>query len=787
MIKALSFVRYFSALVLGLLLVSLSHISYAGAGTTSGNFLKIAVGARPAAMGETYLALADDANSFQWNPAGLARLSLPEITLMHLSYFADINYEYVGFGMPFKGQGLGLGLTWLNVAPFNSTLDPTAQSGSASDYSLSAAYALGLTKQLQVGLVGRTIMSNLASNSAFGGSVDAGAIFQPMGRNLSLAVVAQNLGVQSSFESAADPLPVALRFGAAFQLFNAADKPWLNLLVDMNKSLENRFKFNTGAEIWLFDMLALRAGYKFSEGGQDFDPSDSTTLSNMTAGAGFKLDAAQIDYAFVPLGELGMTHRISVSWKFGYKAETVDRDKMLGAAPKFGKLAGGEGNGVAFNLDSKKSFGDTPLKEWRVEIRDADGKVVKTLSGQGPVPKNLAWDLRAADGSPINRDKPYKFNVLMRDWNGRAVSSDGYIAKEIRPKELMDTSPKYDAASGGLVFKPKTGMSVGVKEWKLNIRDSQGNILKTIAGTGAIPKNLVWKPTEAQQAAGGDLLAGKKFAAINYDLEFKDSRGQSSVVSDKVRFAMDKADEQVYKLPLPIKDFKVNRGREVLVASLPNLTSTESGAAKAAPFVMPVPQNGEVRSWRFEITSKNGTLVRTYKGKAELPENIFWDGLDENGTPVKDPEKAHFKFAVLGQGGERSTDTRKTVRNPFTIASAEGQIRKVTGIWFRFLDADIQDAVLGKLKEIAVLLRKNPTVQVTIQGHSWDEGSPEEGLRLSQERADTVLRYLIEQEGLSPRNVSSIGYGDTMPLQATKTEEAAAKNRRVEVIIVSKP
>jgi flagellar motor protein MotB len=50
-----------------------------------------------------------------------------------------------------------------------------------------------------------------------------------------------------------------------------------------------------------------------------------------------------------------------------------------------------------------------------------------------------------------------------------------------------------------------------------------------------------------------------------------------------------------------------------------------------------------------------------------------------------------------------------------------------------------------------------------------------------------VLRYLIEQEGLSPRNVSSIGYGDTMPLQAEASAEAADKNRRVEVIIVSKP
>ena len=92
-----------------------------------------------------------------------------------------------------------------------------------------------------------------------------------------------------------------------------------------------------------------------------------------------------------------------------------------------------------------------------------------------------------------------------------------------------------------------------------------------------------------------------------------------------------------------------------------------------------------------------------------------------------------------------------------------------------------------KLKELAELLRRNPDVQVTIQGHAWDEGTPTEALRLSQDRADAVLRYLIEEEGLSPRNVSSIGFGETMPLLEARTPEAAAMNRRVEVIIVSKP
>jgi outer membrane protein OmpA-like peptidoglycan-associated protein len=761
-----------------------SQYSYAGAGTTSGDFLKIAVGARPASMGEAFIGLADDATAMQWNPAGMTQLSLPEVTLTHLSYIADINYEYVGYSMPWHGQGLGLGVTWLNVAPFNSTLDPSAQQGSASDYSISGAYAFNLSKQLSVGVVARTILSDLATDSSVGASADLGALFKPFGRSLSLAVVVQNLGIQTAYESDSDPLPITLKFGGAWRLYDANNRNWFNALLDVNKSLDDRFHYNIGAELWLFDLLALRGGYQLSEGGDDLQ-SDSTDLANVTVGAGFRFGAANLDYAFVPLGELGYTHRISASWKFGFDPEKFDKDKLLDASPTFGKLQGSDVNGVAFNLDAKKALGDVPMKEWRVEIRDKDGNLVRTLSGDGPAPRNLAWDLKLADGRLADRDQPYKFNVMMRDFNGRTVSTDGFIAKEIRPKELMDTAPKYDAAMGGLVFKPTGVMNVGIKEWKLNIRDTQGNVLKTLTGTGAIPKNLVWMPPAG--TGGADMLAGRQIQSIKYDLEFKDSRGQSKVVSDKVLFAIGKANEDSYRLPLPLKEFRVNHGREVLVASLPNLTSTEAGSAKAAPFIMPVPGAvGQIHSWRFDITA-NGKIVRTFQGKSDLPDNLFWDGLDEGGSPVKDPEKARFNFSVIDDAGqEKSSTDKKTIRNPFTIASAQGQIRKISGIWFRFLDSDIQEAVRGKLHEVANLLRNNPNVQVTIQGHAWDEGTPEEVLRLSQERADTVLRFLVEEEGLSPRNVSSIGYGDTMPLVSGRTEEAADKNRRVEVIIVTK-
>jgi outer membrane protein OmpA-like peptidoglycan-associated protein len=208
--------------------------------------------------------------------------------------------------------------------------------------------------------------------------------------------------------------------------------------------------------------------------------------------------------------------------------------------------------------------------------------------------------------------------------------------------------------------------------------------------------------------------------------------------------------------------------------------------AKSAPFVMPV-LAANVSRWKFEVTDPRGRLVKTFKGDTDLPENIFWDGRDENGLVVPDAEKSDFSLWVVDKSGkETRTGEKKSVRNPFSIQGAQGKIRKITGLWFRFLDSDIQEAILGKLREIAQIIRKNPNVQVTIQGHAWEEGSAEETLRLSQERADAVLRFLIEEEGISPKNISSIGYGSTMPLMSGRSEEAIDRNRRVEVVIISK-
>src|ERR1041384_41659 len=69
-------------------------------GTSGAQFLKIGAGARPTAMGDSFVGVADDINAIYFNPAGLSLLDRPELTAMHTQYFEGFKYEFGAFAAP---------------------------------------------------------------------------------------------------------------------------------------------------------------------------------------------------------------------------------------------------------------------------------------------------------------------------------------------------------------------------------------------------------------------------------------------------------------------------------------------------------------------------------------------------------------------------------------------------------------------------------------------------------------------------------------------------------------
>jgi OOP family OmpA-OmpF porin len=108
------------------------------------------------------------------------------------------------------------------------------------------------------------------------------------------------------------------------------------------------------------------------------------------------------------------------------------------------------------------------------------------------------------------------------------------------------------------------------------------------------------------------------------------------------------------------------------------------------------------------------------------------------------------------------------------------------GVNFEHNSAALTVASHPPLDSIADGLKKHPRLKIEIQGHTDSTGSPPYNMKLSQQRADSVRSYLLEQS-VNGEQLVSKGYGQTQPIASNKTADGRAKNRRVVMYVVSNP
>ena len=85
------------------------------------------------------------------------------------------------------------------------------------------------------------------------------------------------------------------------------------------------------------------------------------------------------------------------------------------------------------------------------------------------------------------------------------------------------------------------------------------------------------------------------------------------------------------------------------------------------------------------------------------------------------------------------------------------------------------------IDEIASLLLDNPELQLSIEGHTDNVGSPASNKALSIERAQTVMAAVVGK-GIVASRLTAVGWGQEKPIAANRSEEGRAKNRRVEIV-----
>lgn len=105
-------------------------------------------------------------------------------------------------------------------------------------------------------------------------------------------------------------------------------------------------------------------------------------------------------------------------------------------------------------------------------------------------------------------------------------------------------------------------------------------------------------------------------------------------------------------------------------------------------------------------------------------------------------------------------------------------------IHFDFDKSDIKPEYQPVLESHADWLRRNPRVRLQIEGHCDERGSVQYNLALGERRAESARRYLVTL-GIDPSRLSTISYGEERPVDPAHNEEAWAKNRRAEFVVIA--
>jgi len=308
------------------------------AGTASGTFLKIGIGARATGLGEAFVAVANDPTAIYWNPAGLASIQRQEVALSHIDWPADIRFEHVVWVMPVRRLGGSLGFQF---GVLSTSLDETSElqpfgTGRTfvySDMVAGIAYARRWTDKLLVGVGTKFLREDLGKDM---GNPTTSAVLFDIGSiyylglgsvrvATSLCSFSPELKPKGTFLSpGADGLagtaddeqraydgfdsPTVFRYGVAFEPIESA-RQRLTTSLEANQPADNTQAIKAGIEwVWV-GRLSLRGGYNFN--------ADALKLS---AGAGVNAELGgwkgTLDYAYTDGGFLGPINRLTLGVRF---------------------------------------------------------------------------------------------------------------------------------------------------------------------------------------------------------------------------------------------------------------------------------------------------------------------------------------------------------------------------------------------------------------------------------------------------------------------------------------
>lgn len=127
---------------------------------------------------------------------------------------------------------------------------------------------------------------------------------------------------------------------------------------------------------------------------------------------------------------------------------------------------------------------------------------------------------------------------------------------------------------------------------------------------------------------------------------------------------------------------------------------------------------------------------------------------------------------------------QEAAKPPPRVELRDNKIEIHEKIQFEQGKATIKAESFGLLKEIADTIKENPQIKkLSIEGHASAEGDAKNNMKLSDDRAKSVMKHLVDKEGIKKEMLSAKGFGEDKPIGDNNTDEGKEKNRRVEFVV----
>lgn len=330
--------KLFLIIPLLLALVSTEALAQRKAGRTGAAFLEIGVGAREVALGSAASTLVHSANQIFWNPAGTALVGNQRLSaaFSYNDWIADLTYTAaaVGYNLPNVGT-VTVGVQVFGVSDIpanreNGYTDPilqdlvtdteTSATFDYQDLAVSASFARYFFDRLTLGSTVKVINESIDGVSGTAVAFDFGSVYDIGLAGWKIAARLSNLGSPIKFYNQNNPLPLTFSIGTSIYPVNT-ERTRLMLTADTAKPLDANQQFIGGAELSFYDLLFLRAGYKFNysgaeDGGTAEREAVKTTIEGASLGGGLQYEisgyAVAIDYAFTQMELLNDAHRFTL-------------------------------------------------------------------------------------------------------------------------------------------------------------------------------------------------------------------------------------------------------------------------------------------------------------------------------------------------------------------------------------------------------------------------------------------------------------------------------------------